>query len=225
MKKLILFLTLSLGAFNSFANANTGNFYLIGHIGTNKFDKVSYNLVKTVAKHKSKPAFHLSAGVGYHFNDILRADVAFDYTTVHFSKSAYTTNTHTNTWARTLGGSTNGFKTHIHSVMLNGYVDLFKYKNFSVFAGPSIGYARIAEDQEFVINTVNGTGSTKMSHNLAYGAHAGIGYKMNENITAELKYSWKYYGKSTPQRTNGALDTKANTYKGSHLLAGLRFNI
>lgn len=231
MKKILLLTSVSLLSFSALAGAKTSvedvsnGFYLKGHAGATKLNNVSNDIIRTSSKHKSKVSPVVGVGIGYKINDIVRTDLTFDYMTTTFTKGSGIQATPMPAWVTTNGGQILSFKTHIHNIMVNGYVDVFQVQNLNVFVGGGVGYARINEDQLFAIGQVTGSGSTPASHNFAYAAHAGVDMKLTDNTKVELMYSWKNHGKSKSNKTNSSYNNGINTYKGSHATVGMRFDI
>lgn len=180
--------------------AEFGGWYLRGDIGmSNQKVKNLYNVLynapgTTVVpqgmEFDSAPIF--GAGVGYQFNNWLRADVTGEYRgaasfsgidIVRFNGTPIGVDQYTAKKSEWL-------------FMANGYADLGTWWNVTPFVGAGIGAAR---------NTISGFtdtcpvgcgggsvayGATNSKWNFAWAVHAGLGYRVNNNLTIELAYRY-----------------------------------
>ena len=175
--------------------------YLRGDIGmTNQSVKSLNNalyagntVVNTGLGFDSSPLF--GVGVGYQFNNWLRFDVTGEYR----GKA----NFHGLDIVRPNNGGLRYTDQYTASKsewvgLLNGYIDLGTWWNFTPFIGGGVGFAR---------NTISGftdvcmidppclggsvaTGATASKWNFAWAAHAGLAYHVSPAFTVELAYRY-----------------------------------
>ena len=144
-------------------------------------------------------------GVGYQFNDLLRADLTGDY----FSGDL---NGRTSSASSCSGGSAGtGCSTKIHSsfkaasLMANGYVDLGTLAGFTPYVGAGLGATRVSWSSANAIGScVDGTsscgGSTSVSTRypgdsdwrFTYALMAGVAYEVAPNVKLDLGYRFSH---------------------------------
>lgn len=192
-----------------------GGWYLRGDIGmSNQRVKSLYNVlydsvdrVDTVHKEfDSAPIFGL--GIGYQFNHWLRADLTGEYrggSTFHGYDIV------------TVGGNTytdeyRAIKSE-WLVLANVYADLGTWGGFTPFVGFGVGGSRNTITSFIdVCNTCPGGsvahGPTATKTNFAWAVHAGLGYKITNNVTIEFAYRYVSLG--------DALSGDLQTYLGGN---------
>lgn len=178
------------------------------------------------------PIFGL--GVGYNVNDWFRFDVTGEYrarANFHGLDIGHTPppGNPVTDWPDRYTGSK-----YEWTFLLNGYVDLGTWYNFTPFVGAGVGFTR---------NTITNFGDVNLavggdSHssdaskwNFAWALHAGVAYKLTRNVTIELSYRYIDLGKATTgtmvDYTGSGTDTP---FEFRHLTSndvrlGLRFNL
>lgn len=215
-----------------------GGWYLRGDIGFsnqqvgsifndnyNRFDSVQ-NVDKGF---DAAPFF--GVGIGYNINDWLRADVTGEYRA--------RANFHGLDIGHVGGGATpdryTGSK-YEWTFLLNSYVDLGTWSNFTPFIGAGVGVSRntISNFSDVTIHTLAGTTSDSHADDMskwsfAWALYAGVGYKVTRNMTIELAYRYIDLGNAEtgiPTTYDGHTDTP---FEFRHLTSqdiklGLRFN-
>ena len=181
-----------------------GGWYLRGDIGmTNQdVDKLDFatsdvarrtqlrNEVKTVhLDFDSSPLFGL--GVGYQFNNWLRADVTGEYR----GKSSFHGLDRYDTGLNGTFDGTNEYRATKSEwvAMANVYFDLGTWYGITPFIGAGIGGARTSIDNLIDVNTPNaGVAFAKAdaSWDLAWALHAGLAYDVTSNLKVELAYRY-----------------------------------
>jgi opacity protein-like surface antigen len=86
--------------------------------------------------------------------------------------------------------------------MLNGYVDLGTWWNITPFVGGGVGFSRVSifnfrdngVTDEFGTSASSAFADTQSKWNLAWALHAGLAYKIAQNLTMEFGYSYTDLG-------------------------------
>jgi opacity protein-like surface antigen len=213
-----------------FSNQNVGSLFNSNYSG--------YTTVTSVDKgFDAAPLFGL--GIGYSFNRWLRFDATGEY------RGA--ANFHGLDVGALPGG---GFADDRYTAsksewtfLLNGYVDLGTWYNFTPFVGAGVGFSRntISNFGDFstCINSSSCAGNggsdafggTASTWNFAWALHAGLAYQLSQNVTLELAYRYIDLGKARSGDLV-AFDGTNNIYNPmefNHLTSndvklGLRFN-
>jgi opacity protein-like surface antigen len=179
-----------------------GGWYLRGDIGfsnqrvnrlNNALDANNTSSVQTL-NFNSAGIFGL--GVGYKFNNWLRADVTGEY-----RGNSQFFGTDRITYVGGVGTDTYHATKNEWVVMANAYVDLGTWWCITPFIGAGIGGARVAingfTDQSIALNGGVGPalpglayGDSVAKWNFAWAAHAGLAYKVTPNFTVELAYRY-----------------------------------
>ncbi len=132
-------------------------------------------------------------GVGYQFNDWLRADVTAQYRgkTKFDAQDYYDSD-------GIPGGDDNGTNDYRAKksewlFLANAYADLGTYAGITPYVGAGIGASRNTISGFRDVNVVrNGGGyaGTESEWNLAWALHAGVGIKATDRMTIDLGYSY-----------------------------------
>jgi opacity protein-like surface antigen len=178
--------------------------YLRGDIGmSNQKVKSLHNAlyssvtsVNTVQKDfDSAPFFGL--GVGYQFNNWLRADVTGEYRGKANFHGLDIVRSGGNTYTDEYRGSKSEWL-----VLANVYVDLGTWYSFTPFIGAGVGasYNTISNFLD-VCTTVSGCaggsvayGDTASKWNFAWAVHAGVAYRVNSSLSLEFAYRYVSLG-------------------------------
>jgi opacity protein-like surface antigen len=174
----------------------------------------------------SAPLF--GVGIGYNFNDWLRFDVTGEYrgkANFH-GMDIYTDGTgfHDDTYSASKSELT---------FLLNGYVDLGTWCNFTPFVGAGVGMSRntISTFRDIGLSTGSDAYANSASKwNFAWALHAGLAYKVTRNFTVELAYRYLDLGNAA---TGNAITFDGNVFppfEFQHLTShdvklGVRFNL
>jgi len=189
----------------------TGGWYLRGAIGMSnqRLGNLDYQYFETpgyatewINKGDFSSAPTFSLGAGYQFNDWFRADLTGQYRgKADFSATQRVTPLE--------GAPFSDDYTAQKSEWLflaNGYVDLGTYHGITPYVGAGIGTSRNTISGFRDVNTErNGGGyaGSDSQWNFAWALHAGLGFKVTENLIFDLGYSYVDLG-------NGKTDTAYN---------------
>lgn len=177
-----------------------GGWYLRGDIGMSnqRLDKLDYSgfdLPEIFGWHEEgdfDAGITGQIGVGYQFNDWLRADVTAQYRgKAEFSALDF----YANPSNPAFGDGTNDYsaKKSEWLFLANAYADLGTYGGITPYVGAGIGASRNTISDFRDINIIQGAGGYAGSHsewNLAWALHAGVGIKATERMTIDLGYSY-----------------------------------
>lgn len=218
MKKILLATAAStiLAANTAIAGAED-IFYLKANVGTAYFEKQTDK--STNLQIDSENSFFFGVGLGYYVMDNLRFDLMFDH---HMDPEL----NKTGKVQGITGDVVTKHKAEINTLMLNGYTDLFDISIATIYAGAGFGLARVEEK----VTRTGGTpdesfsSTSKKNNNFAYALHLGASSEFAPGIHSELTYSWRGYGKTQSINRN-RVDVGSTSYKGHHLLLGLRFDM
>lgn len=136
-------------------------------------------------------------GVGYQFNNWLRADLIGQYRgNSGFRATDRFTGSSSGTPYSGIDNYTGNKSEWL--VMANGYVDLGTWWCITPFVGAGVGAARVSI-ANFTDTGVNNlpfstvsfaSAPTASKWNFAWAAHAGLAYKVNPSLTLELAYTY-----------------------------------
>lgn len=173
----------------------------------------------TGIKMKHNTGFTGEIGAGYYIMDNLRTDFTVGLVTSnHLKKSANDKN-----------GDRVSVKhrPNIVSFLLNGYIDVVDLNMFKVFAGAGIGAAMVKEKILYTYAaplTASSKINIKNKINFAYQLSLGASFEVAQGVKAELIYSWRDYGKTNTKTVDKEREG-GKRYRGSSLMAGLRFDM
>lgn len=236
-KQIITFLSiLFLSCSTSFADSRKNNFYLKTIVTASKLDDVqviepglNFNL-----DHASKLSPSIGMGVGYYINDYARVDLIFERLNFNFNEETSSFN-YTENNASITGSKSISRKVHGNSLMFNSYIDLLNRRTFKIFIGSGIGVVKIKEKVSHLTsgNITNGhtlsfplfteTFISKTSTNFAHSLMVGTDITINPEITLELMYSWKDFGKTKYKNKDQKESCHRN--KGHNYSIGIRFDL
>jgi opacity protein-like surface antigen len=178
-----------------------GGWYLRGDIGmSNQAVKSLSNVLNTSPGTGVTPIFYdfdssmtFGGGVGYQFNNWLRADLTGEYR----GKS----NFHGLEVVSFNGGVIGTDEYHASKsewlVLANAYADLGTWWCITPFVGVGIGTSQNKISNFTDINTPNAAvafGPNTSQWQFAYAAYAGLAYKVNNSFTVELAYRYLNMG-------------------------------
>ena len=184
-----------------------GGWYLRGDIGmTNARGKLfapAYLDASTLAVnqlgHEFTGGMSYGLGVGYQFNSWFRADITGEYRSkVQFSGTDFASIDFGGAVGTPIGDTyRGGYKSWVG--MVNLYADLGTWWCITPFVGVGVGgaYNQISGFSDITtLNLGGGTtsglyqASTASKFDFAWAAHAGLAYKVNQNLTIELAYRY-----------------------------------
>lgn len=185
--------------------ADFGGWYLRGDIG------FSNQHVKNIAMADGRNAQLLSlnettafdaagiygVGVGYQFNNWFRADITGEYRSrVNFSGTDFVT---FNPGGFLSDAYSGGYSSWVG--LVNAYADLGTWWCVTPFIGAGIGAAHVTTSGFQDTGLANGVpgsyfASGASTTNLAWALHAGLAYKVTNNLTVELAYRYLDMGKA-----------------------------
>jgi len=169
-------------------------------------------------------------GLGYNINDWFRVDVTGEYrSSANFHGSQIIDD----------GGAlfTDEYRARKSEwlFLLNGYVDLGTWNNFTPFVGAGVGFSRNTISSFTDINTPRlgvAFADTASKWNFAWALHAGLAYKVSKNFTVELAYRYVNLGNAesgdiyTYLGQNNVVNPMHFEKLSSHdIKLGLRFNL
>jgi opacity protein-like surface antigen len=183
-----------------------GGWYLRGDIGFSNqnvknvrdTNNAAYNNVAVSQTRNFDSAGIYGGGIGYQFNNWFRADVTGQYR----GRSSFTgldVVTGTGPFAGFVG--TDNYTATKSEVLFlaNAYVDLGTWWCITPFIGAGVGTARVSianftDTGDFInggvqAHSFNYAGEAS-KWNFAWAAHAGVAYKVSQNLTLELAYSY-----------------------------------
>lgn len=189
-----------------------GGWYLRGDIGMSntrgKLFAPAYNDASTVSAnqigHEFTGGMTYGLGVGYQFNNWFRMDVTGEYRSrVQFSGTDYANINFGGGLGVLPIGDTyrGGYSSWVG--MINAYADLGTWWCITPFVGVGVGGAYNTFSGFSDITTVNlGGGTTSGLYqaqsasklDLAWALHAGLAYRVNQNMTVELAYRYLNLG-------------------------------
>jgi opacity protein-like surface antigen len=150
-------------------------------------------------------------GIGYQFNNWLRADVTGEY---RFSKGFKVFDRIDFDAGGGLRGTTHEMTHGDYTsavFLLNGYVDLGTWYGLTPFVGAGVGvaYNMLSGFSDQSVTDIGGVASPSMGwmsnsskSNLAWALHAGVGYDVTPNFKVELAYRYLNLGEMRTGQLN-----------------------
>ena len=176
-----------------------------------------------------------SAGIGYHFNDWLRADVTAEYTKGDFSQLFGGVCTAANP----VGNCALHQDFTAWGFMANGYIDLGTYAGITPYVGAGAGMMNVKWDPLYLkcVNsaacTADGSSRGESDWRFAYQFSAGIGYAITQNLKLDIGYRYFDVAGGNMFDFNGGdqaigatgVQGKDHGFSSSQIRAGLRYEI
>ncbi len=220
-----------------------GGWYLRGDIGVtnSNLKKLHNNLYDTLPAtarveqigHGFTGGASYGLGVGYQFNNWFRADITGEYRSkVKFSGTDYITYTPGGFQSDSYDG---GYKSWVG--LVNAYVDLGTWWCVTPFIGAGVGFANVTTTGILDTGLANGAPGSYFAEgasktNLAWAAHAGLAYKVNNAFTVELAYRYldmgtavHGYGRSYDGTNAGQSSFQYRDLTSHDLRLGVRWNL
>ncbi|KUM23267.1 hypothetical protein AU467_10010 [Mesorhizobium loti] len=181
---------------------------------------------------ESEDAYFASIGVGYHFNDYLRADLNLGYLPGNKVSFSYD-DTATVVAPATATVASGNLKNFAVSGILNGYVDLGTYVGLTPYVGAGVGIVRSKYDLSASYFTDNGDAtddfvehSSKAKYSVAYTLNAGVAYQVSKNVLIDLGY--QYFSAPDAEYITAASLNSFPVHKGisnHQVKLGLRYDL
>ncbi len=225
-----LFFNFSCLAQDTYQNLTFIKPYVKGEFGGQKLDSVKLNDKSAVFKHspkyQSKINSFMGIGIGSYWSENFRTDLTFNY----YILPEFNLKAKTIPGIRVSGDA----KINLWSLMLNGYIEVFKTDLFQVYVGGGAGMAQLKAKANATIKVsdLKGDGDheqikvsdkSKASNNFTYSLTLGTSYSLTDSTNLDLSYSWRDFGKTSAKWREGEGDRY--NIKGHHVTVGLRFNI
>jgi opacity protein-like surface antigen len=150
--------------------------YLRGDVTYNVNESV-YDFTLLGVETRNTP-FGGSIGIGYHFNEFLRADLNLGFV------------------SRDRFGSNDGIdfasaENSVWSGLLNGYIDLGTFAGLTPYVGAGAGLLYSSHDIEVVSPTFGvAYEDTDRQYKFAYALNAGVNYQVTNNLSVDLGYQY-----------------------------------
>jgi opacity protein-like surface antigen len=220
-----------------------GGWYLRGDIGVtnsnlkklhnNLYDGLPASAVLSQNGHGFTGGGSFGLGVGYQFNNWFRADITGEYRSkVSFSGNDFITYNPGGIQSDVYNG---GYSSWVG--LVNAYVDLGTWWCVTPFIGAGVGAANIQTSGFTDTGLANGAAGTYFAEgasktNLAWAAHAGLAYKVNNAFTVELAYRYldmgtagQGYGRSYDGSNAGPSSFQYRDITSHDLKIGVRWNL
>ena len=165
------------------------------------------------ASFKTNPVY--SIGIGYHFNDLFRADLNLQYRPINIKKSTITPLEQAN-------------KATSYSAMLNAYLNLSDSQDDVIpYLTAGVGYGKNKLSNYTISSTSGLTTATvvqsgKTTNNLMLNVGAGITIAIVNNLRVDIGYRYYSLGKLKGQSYLSA--TGANNSTGPYKITSLKAN-
>jgi opacity protein-like surface antigen len=147
--------------------------------------------------------FTVGAGIGYHFNDLLRADLTVDGMVADFNGKSFSDGPCLPALAGTSCRSEDSSEMSAISFMANGYVDLGTFAGFTPYVGAGAGYTFVTWEtlnSDFYCVGGNCGGASYLGHTenggtddwrFTWQAMAGVAYAINRNLKLDVGYRYR----------------------------------
>lgn len=175
----------------------TGGFYLRGDIGYKLYNDPDGSFKEPGAadlrfeRETLEDAWMIGIGVGYKFNDYLRADITLDYETQAQAKGYAVCNLCTGSFSEEYTDI------DVWTTMLNAYVDLGTWNRLTPYVGAGVGASYVRTDNAFSVNPGQSDGvfqGTNGTWNFAWALMAGASYAVTDNLAIDAGYRYKDLG-------------------------------
>ncbi|MBX9618216.1 MAG: outer membrane beta-barrel protein [Hyphomicrobiales bacterium] len=173
--------------------------YIRGDVGTGVADFRDFTLspadpaLKQVQKSIESPPI-IGVGVGYQFNDFLRADITGEY---RGNQGFSFVRSDKNDPFQSISAYNGKLSSVL--VLANGYIDLGNFYGITPFVGGGVGFAHhrfsgLQDAGYIVFGGGYGYAATRESTEFAWAIHAGLAYAVNENLKLEASYRYANLG-------------------------------
>jgi len=201
------------------AHAEQNQFYGKTNIGFSKFSNQNLGIGDDKIKFKAQNTGFIGVSGGYYLMNNVRIELALDYFFNPMHKYSSITDDGDKFEAK--------FKSHVTSLLVNSYVDLFDINVAKIFVGAGVGMARVKTKLEFrVDNGAVPSLKSKTSNAFSYALHIGTSTEFSPNIHGELVYSYRDMGKTKKFQHDGeTVPYSSIKFKAHNVAVGVRFNI
>ncbi|MCH9753679.1 MAG: porin family protein [Alphaproteobacteria bacterium] len=196
MKKVLL--CASLIALSASAFASDSGLYVRGDIGASKMKLSEKVTPANKVTNDTKPVYNL--GVGYNFNDNLRADLNAQLRNSEIEKN---------------GHSLKNSEYKSKAVFLNGYYDFKNDTLFTPYVTAGVGFAKNS------IEKLPADHTSKSNTNFAW--NTGVGSKVNVSKNVDLDVSYRYSNLGNFKYTASNVEHKFKA-KAHEVMAGVIYN-
>lgn len=180
-----------------------GGLYLRGDVGVKIYADPSVTFNNTdYVRNRIDTTATIGGGIGYKFNNWLRADITGDY------EPPAGFHGHLICVACAGGGFSDEFaKIAATTVLANAYVDLGNWAGFTPYIGGGVGAAFVQVSNYHFVNPNGTTGVVggNGQWNFAWAAMAGVSYDLTPSLALDLNYRYLSLGE---------VDTKPFTAQG-----------
>ncbi|MEZ0172055.1 outer membrane protein [Microvirga sp. TS319] len=207
---------------------STENWYLRGDVGYTRFtrpeaDDTSGLIAGRMAREGVGDTAVLGAGIGYRFSPLFRADVTVD----HRLSSRFT-------GLPTDAGFTTGSvfdrgRFQSSTAMLNVYVDVGTYRDFTPYVGAGLGVAYNVFGH-YTRTTTDALGAVTQEHlsgggdwTFAWALMAGIGYNLSDSFTLDLGYRYLSLGDVKTRGYAGGVGADVESIASHEVRLGVRY--
>lgn len=151
--------------------------YLRGDVSYNVNDSV-YDF-ELFGEEADNLRFGGGIGIGYHFNDLFRADVNLSY--ISHDSYDYDDGINSGSVENTVGGA-----------LLNAYLDLGTFVGVTPYVGAGVGLLYSKYDASVTSPTIVGGGyaASDRQYTFAYALNAGLSYQMTRNMSVDVGYQY-----------------------------------
>ncbi len=173
--------------------------------------------------HKKEDSVFASIGMGYHFNDYLRAELNLGYLPGDKASASYDDGTI---------AASGSLRNRAWTGMVNGYVDLGTYVGLTPYVGAGVGLYRSQRSLSASYADAANPGDdfslqdSKTQYSFAYTLNAGVAYQLSKNVQLDLGYQYL----SAPNAEYAAVEnlTSYPIHKGldyHQIKVGLRYDL
>lgn len=176
-------------------------------------------------------------GLGYRFNDILRADSTLGFQNGNGSISGSSTNPCDSAPANTNCNLEGSAEFSNFQAMVNAYADLATVSGFTPYIGAGVGVTRVDwHESQMTATCVNGGGSCGATGTINYtnlGATkwrtswalmAGVSYELSDHLSADLGYRFSRIGSGEQWSASNGASGRDGGFDRHEIRFGLRIS-
>ncbi|MCO5070996.1 MAG: porin family protein [Rhizobiaceae bacterium] len=195
----------------------------LGYVISSKMDNPVYRIIDPASGTYSLSGFQgemdnpftFGAGFGYHFNDLLRADLTVDGMRSGFDGRGASGSPCSGGLHGTGCRSESDSEMSAVSFMANGYVDLGTIAGLTPYVGAGAGYTYVSWDSldtnYYCTGACGGVGLVGQTQNggttdwrFTWQAMAGVAYAINSNLKLDLGYRYRQISEGDMFKWNAA---------------------
>ncbi|WP_392566301.1 porin family protein [Utexia brackfieldae] len=223
MKLTSLATVVALAAVSASAFAADTGFYVGGKLGASLMESRAAHVDSSFAvgepenlsiKNKTKTTFNVGASVGYDFNVLyqvpVRSELDYTYRSDAKIKTAFLDSED--------GAYDSHFKIKNSTLMVNNYYDFYNSSDFTPYVGIGLGMS-------FNKYKFNEADDSFSKNKFAWAGMAGVSYKIDDNLTANVEYRYLDSGKIKYTESDGKnyTDNFSAKLRSHDLSVGLRY--